>query len=517
MTETEIWLANERRRLRFLPETFHLIPTGPFAPFFIRDPCYAPYILSIGATFYVKILQKALTTKSVITEVTEIAFHNPEDLPEDIEVRSDREARGQYRRIYNNVAELTEKWKDDSEITETVGAIEVGRKVGNVTELEMGTTNIMERDVAEEDGARGLRRLEQSSVELALSEQDLLIQRNNSTFLENTQPAGFSVQVVEIHDDQINDEIIKAIKEWRTVYQDWRGGTEEQHLRWLRRYGQPTKHEWVVDNSNQAGAAAVMSLVPDISEYINWGTLATAESFWHDDERIVIWDEVASLTYDNTRPWLAIGAQPKTSSNALYGEHNLSHAGLDVEGVDAVGRRIRARRLLEVKLAICEIDWQGVKAEQTTWVLQQSIILKEPLPSSIPPRKSRDKESHQSVLEQVAQREVDKAIDERDDIIRKIFQREIEPDSTRRNSTFGAHYWKVRGPMVQIEESNGVVLRLLESWSDGEDGDFAMQTHNTTLIQISPGGQSHLFDLPTEGTDDGKTYSTSSEENLEGD
>jgi len=149
-----------------------------------------------------------------------------------------------------------------------------------------------------------------------------------------------------------------------------------------------------------------------------------------------------------------------------------------------------------------EICREGAVVEQTTMQLEATVILRKPHPFSLPPQESRYKTPHQLILEQLAQHELDKAIDERNYFLREVFGKDVDHVRKRRESTFGAHDWSFHTPVVHIRGPDGVILRLVERWTDAEVDGEVVTTHRITLTEIIPaGGQSHLFDLPTEGSE----------------
>jgi hypothetical protein len=181
---------------------------------------------------------------------------------------------------------------------------------------------------------------------------------------------------------------------------------------------------------------------------------------------------------------------------------NLAHIELDVEGHDATGHRLRVQRTLEVKLRKEQVNWEGSMRQKTKMQLEWTLILKKPHPFALPPQEARYKEPHQLILEQLAQHELDKAIDERNHFLRKTFENGVDIFHMERESTFGAHDWTFHTPVIQVRGPDGVVLRLVESRTDAEVDGEVILTHKSTLTEIIfSGGQSQLFDLPTEGTE----------------
>lgn len=303
-----------------------------------------------------------------------------------------------------------------------------------------------------------------------------------------------------IMDDQINAGCIRAIDEWRGTREQGQK-VKEQHLIWLRKQGAPTeKQVWTSEDYQEP--EAISSYSAGIED-ITWQIFTSRNASDLENHLRDSWDEDSCLALD-----YAINAQDQNQNEKHPGTPaeedtgNLSHIELDAEGFDAMGRRIRVQRMLEVKLGTASVSREGAIVVQTTMQLEATVILKKPHPFSLPPQGSRFKEPHHLILEQLAQHELDKAIDERNYFLREVFAKDVDHVRKRRESTFGAHDWTFHTPVIQIRGPDGVILRLVENRTDAEVDDEVVTAHMITLTEIMPtNGQSHLFDLPTEGSE----------------
>jgi len=151
-----------------------------------------------------------------------------------------------------------------------------------------------------------------------------------------------------IMDSQINARCIKAIDEWRGNREHGQK-RKEQHFIWLRRQEAPTeKQAWNSEEYQELNAAdsdfaGIEDIVWQVSTSRNASNLG---NHLRDS-----WDEDSCLALD-----YAIHAQNQNKSENQSGTPveedtgNFSHIELDVEGFDAMRRRIRVQRMLEVNV-----------------------------------------------------------------------------------------------------------------------------------------------------------------------
>lgn len=319
--------------------------------------------------------------------------------------------------------------------------------------------------------------------------------------LNSSTELPLSPQPPKMMDDQINATAKRAIEEWRGSReqgQKWK----EQHLIWLRRQEGP-KLAWIATEYEQLEDEVANEERVE-AENIIWQFPTREETSELEDHLRDSWDEDSCLALD-----YAIDTQNQSVQNGNrqrngdeLDEGNLSHIELDVEGVDATGRRIRVQRTLEVKVKTSEVDWEGAKGQKTKMQIERVLILKKPHPFALPLQGTRFKEVHQLILDQLAQHELDKAMEERTHCLHEAFEHDVDHFRKERKGSFGAHDWRFHTPVVQIRGPDGVVLRLAEIRTDAEVDGEVIVTNRSTLIEIVPAGkQSHLFDLPTEGTE----------------
>lgn len=101
---------------------------------------------------------------------------------------------------------------------------------------------------------------------------------------------------------------------------------------------------------------------------------------------------------------------------------DLSHIEVDVERVDVTGQRLRVQSFLLVRLSTAWVNWEGVTAEQTVMQFYRTHTIKA-YPLSLRPHRAQGKQPHEVILEQLAQHELDIAIDERNNSLREALQK----------------------------------------------------------------------------------------------
>jgi hypothetical protein len=230
-------------------------------------------------------------------------------------------------------------------------------------------------------------------------------------------------------------------------------------------------------------------------EDIVWGqTSPTSNSQHGSTPNHIFWDENRVQAFkDAIWPEDDFGQRKKNSKT-------LSHLELDVRGLDVEGNRLRVRRTLEVKLKITNQASEKGKIEKTTMKLKRGLTISTPDSSSLPPTKPERKEVYHDLLQQLAQHEVDKALDERNQYLRQIFGQEVDHVRKRRNSTISAHEWTSQQPEICIRGPDGTLISLREKRTDYGVDDKVVLTYTLLLEQVrGEEGESHLFDLPIKG------------------
>ena len=316
----------------------------------------------------------------------------------------------------------------------------------------------------------------------------LPIRENSSTIKPSSNGnAKSTLQGSGFLDEQINAGARQAIEGWRGNREQ---RVKQQHLIWLRKQ-EGTKLMWTPVEYEELEEEIARDESGDF-ENVTWQSPTSREAPDLENHLRNSWDEDSCLAFD-----YLIDTQDQVDQTG-----NLTHIEVDVEGHDRNGHRVRVQQTLEVKISRRQEEWEGALRQKNTMQLEWTIILKKPHPFSLPPQAARYKTPHQLILEQLAQHELDKAIDERNHFLRKTFEHGSDIFHMERESTLGAHHWTFHTPVVQIRGPDGVVLRLVECRTDAEVDGEVICTHRMSLTETIPSGeQSHLFDLPTEGTD----------------
>jgi hypothetical protein len=133
--------------------------------------------------------------------------------------------------------------------------------------------------------------------------------------------------------------------------------------------------------------------------------------------------------------------------------------------------------------------------------LTKTLTLVDPHEFSLPARKARENEPQHLILQQLAQHELNSALDERNFYLREVFGQDVDHVQKRRESTIGSHGWNFQLPEVAIRGPDGTVLHLNEMRTDAADDEEVELTHTITIIQTRTDGRNHLFDLPTGGSE----------------
>jgi hypothetical protein len=180
----------------------------------------------------------------------------------------------------------------------------------------------------------------------------------------------------------------------------------------------------------------------------------------------------------------------------------LSHMEIDVQGLDAKGNRLRVQRFLEVNLKITNQASDQGDVEKTTMSLKQALTISRPNASSLPPTRSNGKEVYHGILEQLAQHEVDKALDERNHYLREVFRQEVDHVRVCQQRIIAAHEWNFQRRELCIRGADGTRMGLREKRTDSESGDEVRLTHTLMIEQERvENGRNCLFDLPADGTE----------------
>ncbi|TVY35401.1 hypothetical protein LSUB1_G005809 [Lachnellula subtilissima] len=336
--------------------------------------------------------------------------------------------------------------------------------------------------MAKEDMNNPIERIMEDTRELPIRENPTIKPSSNGNSKSTLQGSGFL-------DEQINAGARQVIEEWRGN-REQRQQVEQQHLIWLRKQ-EGTKLIWTPIKYKQLEEEIARDESGDF-ENVTWQSPTSREALELATHLRNSWDEDSCLAFD-----YLIDTQDQVDQTG-----NLTHIEVDVEGHDRNGHRLRVQRTLEVKISRRQEELEGALRQKNMMQLEWTIILKKPHPFALPPQAARYKTPHQLILEQLAQHELDKAIDERNHFLRKTFGPGSDLFHMERESTLGAHDWSFHTPVVQIRGPDGVVLRLVECRTDAEVDGEVICTHRMSLTESIPSGeQSHLFDLPIEGTD----------------
>lgn len=270
----------------------------------------------------------------------------------------------------------------------------------------------------------------------------------------------------------------------------------EKHLHWIRNQEEGTRNDrsiWLplLHEKRQRR-------VPAKIEEIKWGSSSIEEGSDDATSIAAIWDEDGFLRFEYAR---------KLQEKHLRGKRNwegakdLTHTEVDVEGTDAKGNRVRVRKTLEVSLSVGYRNKESGKVEKTIMELTKALSLVDPHEFSLPARKTRETEPHQLILQQLAQHELNSALDERNFFLREVFGQDVDHVRKRRESTIGSHDWNFQLPEVAIRGPDGTMLHLNEMRTDTADDGEVELTHTITIVQTRTYGRNHLFDLPTGGSE----------------
>jgi hypothetical protein len=259
--------------------------------------------------------------------------------------------------------------------------------------------------------------------------------------------------------------------------------TVERHLRWLQT---PEVRPW---NERATWSPSSFKSEKKIAD-ISWGQTTQSSSPSKQDATLspIFWDESGSQTFEDA---LKLQAQDRSD--------HFSYIELDVQGLDSKGDRLRVRRALEVKLTIATQTREHGLVETTTMQLKRVLTIS-PLDVFSIPTRAEIEVPYQNLLEQLAQHEVNQALDERNTYLRDVFGQDVDHVRKRRNSTIAAHEWSFQKPETWIRGADGTVIGLREERTDREfDGEVAL-TYRILIEQIRcDDGRNHLFDLPVEG------------------
>lgn len=296
---------------------------------------------------------------------------------------------------------------------------------------------------------------------------------------EENQSTGFNTT-----HNMKDSQLIEERGDMQTQAQLERTELIEKHLNWLRnRKVRPWDERATWSPSGSKSDVQV--------EDITWGhNSPTLDRSMHDGSpKSVVWDGL------NARPFRdALRYQNQNGSSRL------SHVELDVQGLDADGSRLRVQRTLEVKLkSTHRVSEQG-NILKTTMKLKRVLTISPLNASSPPPTRPNEREVYQGLLEQIAQHEVDKALDERNHYLRAVFGQDVGHIRTRWESTIPAHKWSFQLPEVCIRGPDGTTIGLREKRTDSASGGQVLLTYTVMIEQVHGGHRKdHLFDLPSEG------------------
>ncbi|CZS97256.1 uncharacterized protein RCO7_00326 [Rhynchosporium graminicola] len=296
---------------------------------------------------------------------------------------------------------------------------------------------------------------------------------------------------------------------WVKEHHD-RAQAVKNHMKWLQ--------EQVISDHQKRNIWLPSTNIRDgyLNRDIQWGVSTPPEGpvdLFATHNSTTPWDEENSQTFDYARDlqdkyWNAHAFNMNSDPTSPEGYvNNLTHVELDVEGIDANGCRVRAQRILEVNLKVYQNRNVIPATEETTMEFKRTLVLKSPAPCSLLLPKPRDREPYYAILAQLAQHEVDKALDERNHYLREVFGLEVDHVRTRREGQFGEfekgeHSWNYQRPEIGIKGQDGTMMHLVERRSDADVAGEVILTHIVSVMQVRCGGRSHLFDLPTEGSDE---------------
>ncbi|KAL2075748.1 hypothetical protein VTL71DRAFT_691 [Oculimacula yallundae] len=297
---------------------------------------------------------------------------------------------------------------------------------------------------------------------------------------------------------------------WVTEHSN-RAQAVENHTKWLQTQesrGWNGRDTWIPSTNIRDG-----SLIQDIQWGISNARSESPVDLFATHNSTTPWDEDNSLTFEYARDlqekfWNANVFD--TNSNLNSPEryvNNLTHVELDVEGNDATGLRVRFQRILEVNLKVHINQSQVPATEETTMEFKRTLVLKAPAPHSLLSLRPGDREPYHGMLAQMAQHEVDKALDERNHYLREVFGLGVDHVRTRREGQFGEgdggeHNWNYQRPEVGVRGQDGTVLHLVERRLDAVVAGEVILSHVVSVMQTRCGGRNRLFDLPFEGMDE---------------
>ena len=106
------------------------------------------------------------------------------------------------------------------------------------------------------------------------------------------------------------------------------------------------------------------------------------------------------------------------------------------------------------------------------------------------------------VLEQLAQNEITKVLDERNDFLRDAFSNEEEHvQDMREILAHNEHVWRFGMPEVAIRGADETVLILREERADVVGNGCLTMTRSVIVEQTRMKGRTRLFDLPADGSE----------------
>jgi hypothetical protein len=286
-------------------------------------------------------------------------------------------------------------------------------------------------------------------------------------------------------------EDFKAQAEVQTQAQVERAEVIERHLHWLRNAKAQSwskRNTWFPSSSDSEKE----------KEDIRWGqTIPISESPEDDDAKFPLFrDKVGSQTFKDA---LQCKYDIRDGQNC---SRTLSHIEVDVQGLDAKRNRLRVQQILEVGLKLTNHALNQGDVEKTTMSLKRVLKISRPDASWLPPSRPDGKEVYHAILEQLAQHEVDKALDERNHYLREVFGQEVDHVRVFQQSTIAAHEWHSQRRELWIQGPDGTRIGLREKRTDSESGEEVILTH-TIMIEQERGenGRNRLFDLPADGTE----------------
>ena len=263
-----------------------------------------------------------------------------------------------------------------------------------------------------------------------------------------------------------------------------RSDAVKNHLSWIRN---KEVKPW-----NERGVWAPSGSKSDSKiEDISWGQTSASPSLPTHEllPELVFYDETHSRAFEQAH-----------EIQDQQGSSNLSYTELDVRGNDAHGNRLRVQRACEVKLAITSESTEQGDIEKTTMELKQILTISTLEAPSTPKTKPHANYLYKDIVKQLAQHEVDKALDERNHYLREIFKQDVDHIRITRQSTIGAHDWSFKKPEVCVRGTEGTMMKLTETRSDLANGEEVILIHTIEIEQSKcEDGKDHLFDLPTQG------------------